>query len=67
MDTILQVSSLGFEYQTRQTTVEVIRDLSMTVCRGEFISVVGPSVCGKSTLLDLICGLQKPVSGSVCF
>ncbi|MBQ8638149.1 MAG: ABC transporter ATP-binding protein [Lachnospiraceae bacterium] len=67
MDTILQVSSLGFEYQTRQTTVEVIRDLSMTVCRGEFISVVGPSGCGKSTLLDLICGLQKPVSGSVCF
>lgn len=67
MESILQVSSVYFEYQTRQSMVEVIRDLSFNVYPGEFISIVGPSGCGKSTLLDIACGLLPPSSGSVLF
>ncbi|MBV8261167.1 MAG: ABC transporter ATP-binding protein [Paraburkholderia sp.] len=42
-----------------------LRDFSMSVARGEFIAIVGPTGCGKSTTLNLITGLLKPASGEV--
>jgi NitT/TauT family transport system ATP-binding protein len=42
-----------------------IRDFTMTVERGEFVAVVGPTGCGKSTTLNLITGLAKPSAGEV--
>lgn len=42
-----------------------IRDFSMTVGRGEFVAVVGPTGCGKSTTLGLVSGLAEPTVGSV--
>jgi putative ABC transport system ATP-binding protein len=43
----------------------VLRDLSLEVANGEFIAVMGESGIGKSTLLNLIAGLDRPDSGSV--
>jgi NitT/TauT family transport system ATP-binding protein len=42
-----------------------IRDINMTVASGEFVAVVGPTGCGKSTTLGLISGLERPSEGSV--
>ena len=42
-----------------------IRDFTMTVARGEFACVVGPTGCGKSTTLNLVTGLLKPTTGTV--
>ena len=42
-----------------------IRDINMAVAPGEFVAVVGPTGCGKSTTLGLISGLEKPSEGSV--
>lgn len=42
-----------------------LRDFSMSVARGEFCAVVGPTGCGKSTTLSLITGLLKPTIGEV--
>ena len=42
-----------------------LRDFSMSVARGEFIAIVGPTGCGKSTTLNLITGLLKPATGEV--
>src|SRR6476661_3435406 len=42
-----------------------LRDFSMTVSRGEFVAVVGPTGCGKSTTLNLVTGLVKPSAGAV--
>ncbi|MDE2478796.1 MAG: ABC transporter ATP-binding protein [Betaproteobacteria bacterium] len=42
-----------------------LHDFSMSVARGEFCAVVGPTGCGKSTTLSLITGLLRPSSGSV--
>jgi NitT/TauT family transport system ATP-binding protein len=42
-----------------------LRDFSMSVQRGEFVAVVGPTGCGKSTTLGLITGLIKPTLGEV--
>jgi len=42
-----------------------IRDFTMTVARGEFACVVGPTGCGKSTTLNLVTSLLKPTTGTV--
>ncbi len=42
-----------------------LRDINMSVGRGEFVAVVGPTGCGKSTTLSLITGLARPSSGTV--
>lgn len=44
-----------------------LNDVSLSVGRGEFVSITGPSGCGKSTLLDIMCGLEEPTSGEVFF
>lgn len=42
-----------------------LQDFSMSVARGEFCAIVGPTGCGKSTTLSLITGLLKPTTGRV--
>ena len=46
-------------------TQKVLDDLSLSVNEGEFLTVIGRSGCGKTTMLRLINGLQKPDSGDV--
>ena len=46
-------------------TNKIIRNLSLTVQTGERVAIIGPSACGKSTLLRMIMGLQKPDKGSI--
>ena len=42
-----------------------MRDFSLTIARGEFVCVVGPTGCGKSTALNLVTGLIRPSAGQV--
>ncbi|AZQ73935.1 MULTISPECIES: ABC transporter ATP-binding protein [Streptomyces] len=42
-----------------------VRDLDLTVAQGEFVAVVGPTGCGKSTTLTLVSGLEEPTEGEV--
>ncbi|MGH1427202.1 MAG: ABC transporter ATP-binding protein [Arenicella sp.] len=42
-----------------------VRDMSLSVERGEFISLLGPSGCGKTTTLQMIAGLLPPTSGKI--
>ena len=63
-DIILEIEHVGRTYyDTDGNTVEALKDVSLSVRRGEFISLIGSSGCGKTTLLRLIAGLDEPESG----
>jgi nitrate/nitrite transport system ATP-binding protein len=46
-------------------TTEVLSDVSLSIAKGEFVSIIGHSGCGKSTLLNLVAGLTVPTTGGV--
>ncbi len=45
--------------------VEILRGVSVSVSRGEIVSVIGPSGSGKSSLISVAAGLERPTSGEV--
>ncbi len=54
----------GFETRSGQIHM-ALHSIDLTVKPGEFVAVVGPTGCGKSTMLGLIAGLEKPSQGKV--
>jgi NitT/TauT family transport system ATP-binding protein/sulfonate transport system ATP-binding protein len=63
---ILEIEHVDRTYiDTNDNAVEALRDINLTVRRGEFISIIGSSGCGKTTLLRLIAGLDAPEAGSL--
>jgi putative ABC transport system ATP-binding protein len=62
---IIEVSNLDKSFKVGKESVKVLKDINFNVEKGEFISIMGPSGGGKSTLLYLLGGLDKPTSGTV--
>ena len=54
-------------YQLGSETIEALRGINFTVMPGQFIAVVGRSGSGKTTMLNILAGLDKPTSGQVLF
>lgn len=61
----LRVSGVDKVYQARSGEVNALQDVNLDIARGEFISLVGRSGCGKTTLLRILAGLLPPTSGEV--
>ncbi len=64
-DKFLSVENVGMEFDTKRGRFEALRNIDLTVDRGEFISLIGHSGCGKSTLLNMVAGLLYPTIGAI--
>jgi putative ABC transport system ATP-binding protein len=62
---VVQLHKVVKTYQTSAGTQAVLRGVSLVVQPGEFLAIVGPSGGGKSTLLNIVAGLDRPDSGEV--
>ncbi len=62
---ILKVENLVKSYGSGDTKVEALKEINLSIKKGEFVAIVGPSGSGKSTLLHLLGGVDKPTSGKV--
>jgi NitT/TauT family transport system ATP-binding protein len=66
MATVLRLKDIGKVSHIERTKEQVVAlgGISLEVAQGEFLVLVGPSGCCKSTLLQIIAGLEKPASGT---
>lgn len=61
MSSIIKVENLSFSYPQEP----ILKDISFDVNTGQFVAIAGPNGVGKTTLLNLLCGLLKAKSGSI--
>ena len=62
---VLQAIQVTKQYRMGKIIVEALHSIDLTICKGEFVAVMGPSGSGKSTLLHLLGGLDVPTSGEI--
>ena len=62
---VLDVQHITKSLPLGRERIEILKDISFQIMRGEFVSLVGPSGSGKSTLLGIIAGLDNPTTGQV--
>ena len=65
--TILRAEEVYKTYHIGKRTVEVLHGVSLTIQRGETLSIMGASGAGKSTLMHILGGLDRPDAGDVFF
>ncbi|MFS0755011.1 ABC transporter ATP-binding protein [Noviherbaspirillum sp. 1P10PC] len=61
----IDIQDAQMSFNTRNGVFQALRDINLTVAKGEFITLIGHSGCGKSTLLNLIAGLLKASGGAL--
>jgi nitrate/nitrite transport system ATP-binding protein len=63
--TAIVVNNVTVSFKTPKGTYTAVKEISLTVQKGEIISLIGHSGCGKSTLMGTISGMVKPTTGEV--
>jgi nitrate/nitrite transport system ATP-binding protein len=64
-DKYIEISNVEQTFKTKKGPYCALRDVNLTVAKGEFVALIGHSGCGKSTLLNLIAGLTTPTQGTL--
>jgi len=62
-ETLIKIENLSKVYQMGETEVHALRNVDLTINKGEFVAVMGASGSGKTTLMNLIGCLDKPSDG----
>jgi nitrate/nitrite transport system ATP-binding protein len=61
----IEVQGVEQTFKTQKGPFPALRNINLTVAKGEFVALIGHSGCGKSTLLNLIAGLTTPTNGTL--
>ena len=61
----IEIQGVEQTFKTKKGLFPALRDINLTVAKGEFVALIGHSGCGKSTLLNLIAGLTTPTAGNL--
>ena len=65
LEPVIEIENLTVSYESEENSYEALKNINLTINRGEFICIVGSSGCEKSTLLSVLEGLQNASAGSV--
>ena len=63
----LELNNISKTYGSNENVTEVLDNINLHIEEGEFVAIVGFTGSGKTTLVNLINGLDKPTSGEVLF
>lgn len=63
MERYVQLENINMVFDTKKRPFIALRDINLSIKQGEFVSIIGHSGCGKSTVLNLVAGLLAPSSG----
>ena len=61
----LELTQVGIDFPTPKGPFTALKDVNLKIKQGEFISLIGHSGCGKSTVLNIVAGLHQATSGGV--
>ena len=61
----LELSQVGIDFPTPKGPFTALTDVNLKIQKGEFISLIGHSGCGKSTVLNIVAGLHQATTGGV--
>lgn len=61
----IELSHVSFRYD--ENSPWILQDLNLTIKRGQYTAIVGKTGCGKSTIMRLLLGFEKPVTGSIFY
>lgn len=62
---VVEARGLDLLFQTADGPVQALKDVNLTIDKGDFVSFIGPSGCGKTTFLRCIAALEHPTGGSL--
>ena len=65
MKALLELSNVGMQFDTPKGSFEALKDVNLKIADGEFVSLIGHSGCGKSTVLNIVAGLLHSTDGGV--
>lgn len=65
MNKFIEIQGVAQTFRTKKGLFPALRDIDLTIAKGEFVALIGHSGCGKSTLLNLIAGLTTPTAGTL--
>ncbi|MGF1644778.1 MAG: ABC transporter ATP-binding protein [Thiotrichales bacterium] len=65
MNSYLEISSVSIDFPTPKGPFRALDEVSLKIDKGEFVTLIGHSGCGKSTVLNIVAGLHKATEGGV--
>ncbi|MEM9425990.1 MAG: ABC transporter ATP-binding protein [Pseudomonadota bacterium] len=63
--TVIYAQDLSLSFKTADGPVQALKDVNLTIDKGDFVSFIGPSGCGKTTFLRCVAALETPTGGTL--